>query len=951
MKSILNFIFSVSLLLFSKAGYSQLTFLSDPNPSQKNYGSNPRNFVEFKDEVYFFANDRLSSGLWKSNGTDGGTLLVKRFNYLGSLVVLNNELIITGMDNTLIGIWKSDGTEEGTVFVKRITKFPSYLDPDSYQFSSSTHTVKGALYGIINNELWRIDGSSEGTFPIKSSSMGILATIGDTVFFFSPSDDYNTQYLSAYNTVSNETTLLKQFKYGYNTSPLNIVANKSKLYFFANNDTSLLLYSSDGTPEGTVPIYGNSRLLYPGKDLVFCNDTLYFIVRNEVVYEYGHRTEATIFRYAGNNVDTVLHFRDNIYDPRSLISLNGSVLAMVNIRYSPGGVHLYKITGAGAVNTVNLPDVGMPPEKIVVKDSLVYFLHGSQIWQSNGTDAMKLNIGTTFYELGKKNIYFISGDDGISGEPWICNLNGENAHLIKDINQELYFSGINNITASNDKVYFSARNDTLGNETWISDGSPEGTSLLKDIYTGSGNSNPHQYFSFGNQMYFIASEGTSNRTCFLWKSDGTSSGTVPLKQVYHYFREYMSATILFHDKFYFGGVEFEEIEEYGYKYYRPVPGIFASDGSPENTSLLKSVYEPWKGKGYPTNLTRVGDSFFFITYPTSERQAEIWKSDGTESGTVIVKSDFPIETTFNFVPTLGTSNLFYFVDEYQPWVSDGTKEGTHILTDKFKARKYSYINLIGSIGDKVFFCMDNGEEGYDFFVSDGTSDGTILLSSFIVYPSGVYPSGATEFNEKLYFAANDSVHGWELWCTDGTLNGTYMVKEVIPGTVGGIGSICISNDLLYFSINNPDGTSQIWRTDGTYENTVPLDWNAHGVAKIANMTSMGNYLVFSASDETHGECLYAYELDVVQKITDVTNEGDFQVYPNPAEDLIHIKMNWGELAVPLNFDIISMDGAVMKSFILNSDYQNVNVSNLPPNMYIIRTKNGKENLSKRFIKK
>jgi len=47
----------------------------DPN----NLGSNPENFIVFNNEVFFTANNDISKGLWKTDGTTAGTELVKMF--------------------------------------------------------------------------------------------------------------------------------------------------------------------------------------------------------------------------------------------------------------------------------------------------------------------------------------------------------------------------------------------------------------------------------------------------------------------------------------------------------------------------------------------------------------------------------------------------------------------------------------------------------------------------------------------------------------------------------------------------------------------------------------------------------------------------------------------------------------------------------------------------------
>ena len=64
---------------------------------------------------------------------------------------------------------------------------------------------------------------------------------------------------------------------------------------------------------------------------------------------------------------------------------------------------------------------------------------------------------------------------------------------------------------------------------WKSDGTASGTVMVKDINSGSGSSSPSYLTAVGNTLYFQASDGTNGAE--LWKSDGTASGTVMVKDI------------------------------------------------------------------------------------------------------------------------------------------------------------------------------------------------------------------------------------------------------------------------------------------------------------------------------------------------------------------------------------------------------------------------------------
>jgi len=102
--------------------------VKDINPGAN--GSIPGGFTVFNNAVYFSAFDGASGfELWKSDGTEAGTVRVKDINpgAGGSspfgFTVLNNTLYFSADDGTNgFELWKSDGTEAGTVRVKDISR-------------------------------------------------------------------------------------------------------------------------------------------------------------------------------------------------------------------------------------------------------------------------------------------------------------------------------------------------------------------------------------------------------------------------------------------------------------------------------------------------------------------------------------------------------------------------------------------------------------------------------------------------------------------------------------------------------------------------------------------------------------------------------------------------------------------------------------------------------------
>ena len=153
---------------------------------------------------------------------------------------------------------------------------------------------------------------------------------------------------------------------------------------------------------------------------------------------------------------------------------------------------------------------------------------------------------------------------------------------------------------------------------------------------------------------------------------------------------------------------------------------------------------------------------FYFAATTSSSGTELWKSDGTVSGTVMVK---------DIVSGTGSSSPFYFravgnivyfracdTNGCELWKSDGTFLGTVMVKDINSGSVGSNPNSLTAVGNTLFFLADDGTNGRELWKSDGTASGTVMVKD-INSGSSSNPSYLTAVGNTLYFQADDGTNG------------------------------------------------------------------------------------------------------------------------------------------------------------------------------------------------
>ena len=143
--------------------------------------------------------------------------------------------------------------------------------------------------------------------------------------------------------------------------------------------------------------------------------------------------------------------------------------------------------------------------------------------------------------------------------------------------------------------------------------------------------------------------------------------------------------------------------------------------------------------------------------------------DGTPGGTVKVTDLYEASTL-----TATNNNIFLkartaYGSPYELYKSDGTAAGTMIVKDVNGGRATRNLWSLQAFGNKLVFTSLSVQTGREVWISDGTTNGTkILKDLFAGEVGGVLNAGFAASGGNIFFAGDDGAHGLELWKSDGS---------------------------------------------------------------------------------------------------------------------------------------------------------------------------------------
>jgi ELWxxDGT repeat protein len=671
---------------------------------------------------------------------------------------------------------------------------PGSSDPDAFVALGNLALFQVRTLG--RTELWRSDGTASGTYRLAETGYTeILADTGDRCFFrFQGAGDGRWHLWVTDGTLPGTFGLGETSGFG-SYGPAAWVTRQDILYFASDSGQGhgAELWRTDGTPGGTFEVAD----IVPGP--AGSNPGFLTAFQGRIYFAAGSgfwQSDGT----AAGTVPLAMVPTASIHSLGTRLVFFGSDAAH--------GLEPWTSDGTAA-GTRRIADLAKGAESPVYQDFQVvgkrlFFTAatgaaGQELYVTDGTakgtrritgfsDPFALD-QLTQVALGNR-LLFAAKNRKHGVELWTSDGTAKGTRMVKDACPGECPSYPRPLLRHQGRLYFVAQDRTHGFELWVTDGTGQGTRMVKDFCPGECSSWPSALRSPGDRLFFSTSDPQLVST--LWTTDGTAEGSLPLAELPNLSVQGTAAGGVL----VFGGADPDHGRE-----------PWSSDGTPGGTGLLVDIADEDIGGSSPRSLMALGETVLF--FGDGAEDHGLWRSDGTEEGTRLVKGGLR-----GWGPVAASPSRVFFVSSRSEgddlWTTDGSEAGTLRLTPESVHIQREVSEPVVKLGSRVFFSARSPEHGIEPWVTDGTPAGTRLLRDIRRGTAHSSPHSFTVSAGRVWFVAR-SGNRQRMWRSDGTAKGTVAVGPELHA----IRPWTDYAGRLWYTGRNADHRIELWGTDGT----------------------------------------------------------------------------------------------------------------------------------------
>ena len=388
---------------------------------------------------------------------------------------------------------------------------------------------------------------------------------------------------------------------------------------------------------------------------------------------------------------------------------------------------------------------------------------------------------------------FIWGNNVLGGQIWSSTGTTDSTNVLFQFDGPGSYSPQNFIHLSAAVVLFSAESATGGVELWKTDGTTSGTVQVKDINPGVLNSNPSDFVFSSPYVYFLADNGASRQ---LFRTDGTTSGTFQIGNFDVSTPHLMTA----HENKLFFTASSSAMAGIGSE-------LFFTTGINNTATYVSDL--ALNADSNPRNLVSFGNYIYFSADASQGIGEELYRTNITT--TELVADILPgansssIENMFSFGNLLLFS-VFTGPEGRELWKTNGST--TQMIADLNPGYQSSNPSNFIRFNNQSYFVANNTTRGREIFKTNGidiTSVTDIYEGSF-----NSNPSHMMVFGSYLYFTATNFNYGNELYRIN-TADALELVEDLTPGYSTTFDQFNIINNYMFFFKVTGSGVGDLYK--------------------------------------------------------------------------------------------------------------------------------------------
>ncbi|MEZ6121658.1 MAG: hypothetical protein R3C49_00625 [Planctomycetaceae bacterium] len=783
-------------------------------------------------------------------------------------------------------LWRTDGTSEGTQMV--VDLYPGATGSEPNNFLVADDFLYFTAWDEQGQAVFRTNGTAAGTQRLKEIPDnqhqvpaavlpdGSILSLGVDVTRFSP--DFSTE--------------LAVLPLG-DFLPHDVVLQGADAYISAGPQ----IWVTDGTSDGTRLLFEAEERIARIEKIAPVGDGLFFVSR-------GSNGDATIWWSDGTPGNTVVVAADSaswkISTTSSFQILNDLAWFTVKEYDADGRVTYGLWTSDGdpqhtsRFSSPALGDYTLFRSTLLSADGQLYFpayttstsgsLRVINLWKTDGTvegtESLRRPVRTTTVRSNGSQIYF-GEDDSLSV------YDEDTGSFTSLLSGSMPLSDLQNFEFTDTCAVFAFDDGIHGTELWCSDGTREGTRMIRDLVTSTGNIDATIFPSVAEPDVFY----------ILWRDDSVRGITYHLSGAArsHVFEIAETSTFVSPIMSRSDGL-----------YFRTGEGLWKVRSSSEQPELVgESRFLQGPAIDAGGRMLVIDGNFM----------NEVWWLDESVSPAVY-RSLKELPGTILQAASTG-SYAYWSVHESELWPlkgtlwkSDGTEEGTMPLGGPLLRQIDTFAPLI-PFGDSLIVHLNpRSDETAQLVITDGTEAGTRPIpgfpdSTFWSISDVVVADTRMFFKGYRTFSAGVNSTPDDVWCFDFD---THELNRLGLGDVlWSVDSLAPAGDRLVFRAHDPIHGVELWISDGTTAGTKLLAdvFPGTGSSDPEDIHLTGDTLVFVATDDLHGREVFTLNLGA-PRVTGVSREQGAELVTTPQE--LTFRVNFSEPVSGLNSSTFHVDG-------------------------------------------